>query len=124
MLARRVLRDIFGFEGFRPGQEAVIAALLDAGAKVHAVGAQGRMPLHQAASENANPEVVGELLRRGADVTARLAGGRTVVHEAAQGNPNRSTNAGFTIPIVPSRLDAHLCRRRADFSRARRSARS
>ena len=28
MLARRVLRDVFGFEGFRPGQEAVIAALL------------------------------------------------------------------------------------------------
>ena len=26
--ARRVLGDVFGFEGFRPGQEAAIEALL------------------------------------------------------------------------------------------------
>ena len=26
--ARQVLRDVFGFDGFRPGQEAAIGALL------------------------------------------------------------------------------------------------
>ena len=64
----------------------VAAALLEAGADLHARGYEGETPLYLAA-DNDNPAVATRLLQAGADVQARGSTGWTVLH-AAVGNSN------------------------------------
>ena len=59
---------------------------LNTGANVNVRGGEGRTPLHWAAQQNYNPEVVTLLLQAGADVNARDISGVTPLHVAAQDN--------------------------------------
>ena len=81
---------------------AVITALVEAGADVHARDMWGFTPLHSAA-ENATPAAVQALVQAGADVNAPLRsfgrgldsrGGRTPLHFAAS-NPNPEVAAAL-----------------------------
>ena len=75
------------------GNSAVVAALIAAGADVHARAdldreyEPGATPLYWAASANPDITVLELLVRAGADVNARGGSGRTPLHIAALRNP-------------------------------------
>lgn len=77
----------------RTKNPAVVAALIEAGADVHARGDLDWMhepdatPLYWAATVNPDPAVVELLAQAGADVNARSGSGRTPLHIAALRNP-------------------------------------
>ena len=77
---------------------AVVAMLLDAGARLEVRDEFCSTPLHVAAS-GGHPKIVRELLTRGANVVARGQGGRTPLHEAA----SRSRK----IEVIETLLDAN-----------------
>ena len=64
-----------------------VQEMLDLGSDVMELGERGWTPLHWAASNSRNPEVISLLLEAGADVNAK-AGGLTPLHCAAMVNPN------------------------------------
>lgn len=68
----------------------MLEELLDSGASVWAMDADGRTPLHLAARTNSNPALAEALLKRGASVFARDAHGRSPLHYAALGRGNRA----------------------------------
>ena len=76
-----------------PGDSAVVAALIEAGADVNARGDLDYMlepagtPLHWAVSANPHPAVPELLVRAGADVNAPGGSGWTPLHLAALRNP-------------------------------------
>ncbi len=72
---------------------AVILALIEAGADVHAPADLDRQyesaatPIYWAAAANPNPAIIEVLAAAGADVNAAAGSGRTPLHIAAQQNP-------------------------------------
>lgn len=78
------------------GTRRLTEALIQAGADVNAVAHYGhQMPIHLAAWQNENPEVMEALIKGGADVEARNGGGDTALHLAVWLNP----------PVVEALLD-------------------
>ena len=67
---------------------AIVEFLIDEGASVMALDAQGASPLHWAAAANTNPSVVELLLSRGATLYTRDNKKFTPLHWAAIANPN------------------------------------
>ena len=65
-----------------------VADCLNSGSSVNARTEYGATPLHRAALNNRNPEVLTLLLEAGADVNARDEGGATPLYSAAFGNKN------------------------------------
>ena len=75
---------------------AVIEALLNHGADIHARADDDQTPLHVAASSNTNPEVIQLLLKRGANIHAVDSGGQTACQLAQQRSGGLS-NLAFNI---------------------------
>ena len=75
-------------EWWQTATPSQIKGLLTKGADVNARSEIGWTPLHRAAANNQNSEVIEVLLRAGADVNARDKNGRTPLHGAAEGNQN------------------------------------
>ena len=66
------------------GVTAVIALLLEAGAKVDARDSWGKTPLHEAANNNETGPAIKALLAAGANLEARDEDGNTPLHRAAK----------------------------------------
>ena len=77
---------------FEQATLADVSRCLEAGADVHArqtsFGRLDDTPLHEAAANSNNPEVIETLLKAGADVHARDSFGDSPLHEAASENDN------------------------------------
>jgi ankyrin repeat protein len=80
----------------------VIAALIEAGAKVNQNEPAGRTPLMFAAGNNTNPEVIMTLLKFGADAKAKDNSGSPVM-AFAKGNKNLINTEAFRILEEASR---------------------
>ncbi|NCC62936.1 MAG: ankyrin repeat domain-containing protein, partial [Verrucomicrobiae bacterium] len=79
-------------------------ALVKAGAKLEAKKDDGSTPLHMAAWNNANPEVITALVKAGAKLGVKDKDGNTPLHDAARNN----SKPEVIVTLVKARADARV----------------
>lgn len=87
LLAAKMSDEAF-LELCKKGSVEQVQTAIRNGANVNASNEEGSTPLHEASSDNSNPEVLKALLKAGADVNASDEWDSTPLHEAALHNSN------------------------------------